>query len=155
MSAPVHRFRRSASGKLILLGEHAVVYGVPAVACSIPRGAQATASIATATTLQLADRAVTPDDGTELGVALAALLKHLPAPPLAIEVTLTMPAGVGLGASAAIAVAIARVAAEAAGGVGEAAVIAGANAWGAGISRQSFGSRHGRSRESRCDQFPT
>ena len=103
----------SASGKVILLGEHAVVYGVPALAAGIDRGATATAVRSERATLKLGDRSCAADDGTDTARAFSSLLADLGAPPVAIEVTLSVLPGCGLGASAAISIAIARAVIEA------------------------------------------
>ncbi len=100
-----------ASGKVILLGEHAVVYGVPAIAAGIGAGATAHAervARGAPASIVLGDRSATTADDSELGRALAALLEALSAPPLALRVALEVPPGCGLGASAAAGVASAR-----------------------------------------------
>jgi mevalonate kinase len=101
-----------AYGKVILLGEHAVVYGVPALAVGIEKGVRAVARpIAGPTALSVASwkTDVTEDDPSDLGRALEALAQasHLRVS-LAIEVAVELPPGGGLGCSAAIGVAVAR-----------------------------------------------
>jgi mevalonate kinase len=97
-----------ARGKVILLGEHAVVYGVPALAVGIERGAHAVARPAETPRLNIGDRSTGASEATEISRAFAALLAALDAPALELSVTLELPPGCGLGASAAIAVAAAR-----------------------------------------------
>jgi len=130
----------TASGKIILLGEHAVVYGAPALAAGIDRGATATAELAPAghdSCLTLGSTRHRPDfdpGSAGEGRAFAALLGDLRAgpalPPLAIGAELDLPPGTGLGSSAALGVAIARAALLAAGHpADDAAVIVRADAW--------------------------
>jgi mevalonate kinase len=115
---------------VILLGEHAVVYGVPAIAAGISLGVTARATPAPHASVALGGLRARADDDSELGRALGALFRALALPPHALEVTLAMPAGSGLGASAAIGVAIARSVLESAGEVpSEARVLAAAAAW--------------------------
>src|SRR6188474_2126391 len=97
-----------ANGKVILLGEHAVVYGVPAIAAGIERGVEASARPAASSSLRIGERYAGAGDESELGRAFGALLAALGAPQLAVEASLELPPGSGLGASAALAVAIAR-----------------------------------------------
>jgi mevalonate kinase len=101
-----------AFGKVILLGEHAVVYGVPALSVGISRGAHARAVPSERSTLRIGERSAELGDGSEIARGLEALLGALDARELAIEVNLELPAGCGLGASAAIGVASARAVLE-------------------------------------------
>jgi mevalonate kinase len=95
----------SASGKVILCGEHAVVYGCPAIAIGIDRGVRATAEPAERAELFFGEAPVSDEETSR---AYRALLDALGGPSVRTRVTLEMPHGVGLGASAAVAVAIAR-----------------------------------------------
>lgn len=109
--------RGSACGKVILLGEHAVVYGVPAIVLGIDRGATALAApiadTGTSTppselTLGTSER-VTENGASDVARAFAALLRTCQVTrPVHVEVSTELPAGAGLGCSAALGVAIAR-----------------------------------------------
>jgi mevalonate kinase len=102
-----------AYGKVILLGEHAVVYGVPALAVGIDRGALAQARpIARGpSTLQIRGTRAVSTDETESDLARAfrdVLAACDYSAPLHVDVSTDLPAGAGLGCSAALGVAIVR-----------------------------------------------
>lgn len=102
-----------ACGKVIFLGEHAVVYGVPAVAVGIERGVRAYATPLESGPTRLIVRAwnveVTADDSRDLGRALRAILDASGIEtPMEIDAQVDLPPGGGLGSSAALGVAVAR-----------------------------------------------
>ena len=94
-----------APGKLILMGEHAVVYGHPALAIAVDRG----------TTVHLERRSgptgldMPWSDDPRLRDALLAIL---PPADVGVRIESTLPVGRGMGSSAALAVALARAAAR-------------------------------------------
>jgi mevalonate kinase len=96
------------NGKTVLLGEHAVVYGIPAIAAGISLGATARATPAEVSSIRIAERVARPGDGTELALAFEQVCGALGAGPHRVEVDVDVPLGSGLGGSAAIAVAVAR-----------------------------------------------
>lgn len=106
-------------GKVILLGEHAVVYGTPALAAGLGRGVSASASPADRTSLACTpwdtEHALGGDD--DVARALSAVVEEHPTalPTLRIEAKVELPAGAGLGCSAALGVAVIRALDEAVG----------------------------------------
>lgn len=108
--------RGAAPGKVILLGEHAVVYGHPAIALPIPQQIMVELRQRQVRSPQL--QGVTGANGR---VPLAQLLKHagsslgLNTDNLDVTVTAGFPAGMGLGSSAALSVALLRALAHYAG----------------------------------------
>jgi mevalonate kinase len=99
-------------GKVILLGEHGVVYGRPALAASLARGVHARAEPADRDRLVVEpwDVSVEPDASSEgpLARGLAAVLDQYEQPraPLRIEAQVDLPGSAGLGCSAALGVAV-------------------------------------------------
>jgi mevalonate kinase len=103
-----------AGGKVILFGEHAVVYGVPAIAVGIERGATATVTRLAEgpSRLRLEGFGVEVTEEQQepaLARAFRAVLAVTPGVgPVKVEVRADLPPGGGLGCSAAMGVAIAR-----------------------------------------------
>ncbi|HSS39312.1 MAG TPA: mevalonate kinase, partial [Polyangia bacterium] len=102
-------------GKVILVGEHAVVHGHAAVAAGISTGIAVQARAGTGR-LRIPGWGLeaAAGDGTSIGRALDAIVRRLEAPPLDFEGDAQIPSRAGLGSSAAMAVAVARAAAAAA-----------------------------------------
>lgn len=118
------------NGKTVLLGEHAVVYGMPAIAAGISLGASARAVAADRGSIRIAEQSALVGDDSELSRALEQVCSELGAGPHEVQVDVNLPLGSGLGGSAAIGVAVARALLSARGEPeSEARVLAGAAAW--------------------------
>jgi mevalonate kinase len=118
------------NGKTVLLGEHAVVYGMPAIAAGISLGATARAVPSDVCRIRIAERSAISGDGSELAIALEQTCRALGAGPHQLDVDVNLPLGSGLGGSAAIGVAVSRALLAARGEAeSEARVLEGANAW--------------------------
>ena len=109
----------TACGKVILLGEHAVVYGSHAVALPLANAVRAVCRQAEhGSVLRIPDWGIAVSAETDkksgAGAILALLLRRLAADagPLEIEVSTRLPVAMGLGSSAALAVAVARAIAQ-------------------------------------------
>ena len=101
----------SAHGKVILLGEHAVVYGHPALAGALADGVTVEARPGRGV-LRIPQWSCVVDPALDtdatLARAYAAIRERAGAPALDLSLTFNLPTGAGLGSSAAMAVAVGR-----------------------------------------------
>ena len=113
--APRREAMGEAAGKVILLGEHAVVYGKHALALPIPRAVAARVSPGgSGSTIVIpewgVDSHIAPDDPTGIGPAVLLVMRELGIETgnYRVELHSSLPRAMGLGASAAFAVALVR-----------------------------------------------
>jgi len=107
--------RGRAAGKVILLGEHAVVYGRPALAAALGIGLEVEVRAASGAARIETDRGELDDDPRPLRlVEEAAAALGLEPRGFVVRVRSALPPGAGLGSSAALAVAVLRALAAAA-----------------------------------------
>ena len=107
-------------GKVILVGEHAVVHGHAALAAGISTGIAVEARAArtpgeSRLHVPAWNLEASASDGTPVGRALEAIVRRIEAPALDFVADARIPSRAGLGSSAALSVAIARAAAAAVG----------------------------------------
>ncbi|MCE8423959.1 MAG: mevalonate kinase, partial [Candidatus Methanoperedens sp.] len=93
----------SAPGKIYLFGEHAVVYGEPAIACAVELRTRVSVSRSSSILIS-SDLGVTGLDH-EIHPYISSAIEKLGSPDVSVEISSDIPVGSGLGSSAAATVA--------------------------------------------------
>ncbi len=93
----------SAPGKIYLFGEHAVVYGEPAIACAVELRTRVRATKSNAIEIS-SDIGKTALD-FDVHPYVSSAIKKMGSPKVSIEITSDIPVGSGLGSSAAVTIA--------------------------------------------------
>lgn len=93
----------SAPGKIYLFGEHAVVYGEPAIACAVELRTRVSAKRSDGIAISSAIGNTGLD--YEVHPYVSSAIKKLDSPDVEIEITSDIPVGSGLGSSAAVTIA--------------------------------------------------
>src|SRR5262249_46236746 len=102
------------AGKVILLGEHSVVYGYPALAGPLSHGVTARGEPSSKCQLVIPD-ALMPEQRKVLKAAFARAMAAVGEPGVKVSFDTNLPLSMGLGSSGALSVACARVLLQAAG----------------------------------------
>ncbi|MBM7117801.1 mevalonate kinase [Archangium primigenium] len=111
------------AGKVILLGEHSVVYGYPALAGPLSRGVTARGEASNKCQLVIPD-ALMPEQRKVLKAAFGRAMAVCDEPGVKVTFNTDLPLSMGLGSSGALSVACARVLLQAAGRKGSPAEVA-------------------------------
>ncbi len=112
LKSPLAQITAFGPGKVILLGEHGVVYGHPALAAALSRGMRAWGVPAASTTLEIPE-GIAADHVAALERAFARVAKKTKHPKISVHLESELPLSMGLGSSGALAVAVSRVLLEA------------------------------------------